>query len=132
MPIEKMLTMNKLNRSAVIVALLAGSATAIACDYPDRVDLPNGATATKEEMIEGVKAIKAWQQALVEYRVCIDDETNAQISALSDSGSSAEEQEASTLALKKKLIEKHDASVEDEQRLAAEFNEQLGLFKQRK
>lgn len=123
--------MNKLIRTAILFTLLVGSTAAVACDYPDRAQLPNGSTATKQEMIDGVKSIKAWQQALVEYRVCIDDETNSQIAALAETGASAEEQAAGAEALKKKLIEKHDASVEDEQTLAAEFNEQLGLYKQR-
>ena len=121
--------MNKMIQTAVTIALVAGSTTALACDYPDRIGLPNGATAAKQDMIDGVNAIKIWQQALVDYRLCIEEETNASIAALADSDATVEEQEVSKFLLQKKLTEKHDASVDDEQRLAAEFNEQLGLYK---
>ena len=116
-------------RTAITIALIAGSTTAIACDYPDRIGVPNGATATKQDMIDGVNAIKTWQQALVDYRLCIEEETNESIAALADSDATVEEKETSKVLLQTKLTEKHDASVDDEQRLAAEFNVQLGLYK---
>jgi len=116
-------------KSVCATILLAISSLALACDYPAAVDIPNGSTATKEEMIGGVNAFKAWQQALVEYRACIESETSEAIAALADSGASAAEQEQSKLALEKQLTQKHDASVDEEQILAADMNAQIKAYK---
>ena len=121
--------MNILFKSAVATTILAISPLALACDYPAAVDIPNGATATKDEMVSGVNAFKAWQQALAEYRECIKAETAEAIAALADSGASAEEQEQSKMALEKQLTQKHDASVDDEMTRAEDMNAQIKAYK---
>lgn len=121
--------MNTLFKSAVATTILAISPLALACDYPEAVDIPNGATATKDEMVGGVNAFKAWQQALAEYRECIKAETAEAIAALADSGASAEEQEQSKMALEKQLTQKHDASVDDEMTRAEDMNAQIKAYK---
>ena len=121
--------MNILFKSAVATTILAISPLALACDYPAAVDIPNGATATKDEMVSGVNAFKAWQQALAEYRECIKAETAEAIAALADSGASAEDQEQSKMALGKQLTQKHDASVDDEMTRAEDMNAQIKAYK---
>jgi hypothetical protein len=121
--------MKILFKSAVATTILAISPLALACDYPVAVDIPNGATATKDEMVSGVSAFKAWQQALAEYRECIKAETAEAIAALADSGASADEQEQSKTALEKQLTQKHDASVDDEMTRAEDMNTQIKAFK---
>ena len=121
--------MNTLFKSAVATTILAISPLALACDYPAAVDIPNGATATKDEMVSGVNAFKAWQQSLAEYRECIKAETAEAIAALADSGASAEEQEQSKMALEKQLTQKHDASVDDEMTRAEDMNAQIKAYK---
>ena len=50
--------MNKLTKTAIFVAMIFAAQGALACDYPQRVDVPNGATATKDDMIAGQKGVK--------------------------------------------------------------------------
>ena len=45
---------------AMALAIAAASAQA-ACDYPRKIDLPNGNDATKDEMMAGQKAIKQYR-----------------------------------------------------------------------
>ena len=45
--------MNKTIRTFVAAALLSTQPLAYACDYPTKAEIPNGATATKEDMIAG-------------------------------------------------------------------------------
>lgn len=116
-------------KAAIAVSIIGGSPLAIACDYPASIEIPNGATATKDEMVAGVNAFKEWQQALADYRECIKAETNDAIAALAESGASAEEQEQSKLALEKQLTQKHDASVDEEMTRAEDMNSQIKLFK---
>ncbi len=66
--------MNKIMKSAVSVAILLLAQSALACDYPKRVDMPNGATAGKEAMIAGQKDVKAYMAAMDEYLSCIESE----------------------------------------------------------
>ena len=51
--LDKVGRMNKLTRTAIFVAMIFAAQGALACDYPQRIDVPNGATATKDEMIAG-------------------------------------------------------------------------------
>ena len=42
------------------ISFVFGVQSALACEYPERVSIPNGTTATKEEMLEDqVKASRA-------------------------------------------------------------------------
>lgn len=127
--LERQLTMRTILKAAIAVSIIGSSPLAIACDYPTAIEIPNGATATKDEMVAGVNAFKEWQQALADYRECIKTETNDAIAALADSGASAEEQEQSKLALEKQLTQKHDASVDEEMTRAEDMNAQIKLFK---
>lgn len=127
--LERLLIMKTLFKSAVTAMVLAVSPLALACDYPVAVDIPSGASATKDEMVSGVNAFKAWQQALAEYRECIKAETTEAIAALADSDASPEEQEQSRIALEKQLTQKHDASVDDEMTRAEDMNAQIKAFK---
>ena len=45
--------MKILNKFICIIALLLPVQSLLACEYPERVIIPNGTTATKEEMLEG-------------------------------------------------------------------------------
>lgn len=127
--LERLLMMKKLLKSAVATSILAVSPLALACDYPAAVNIPNGATASKDEMVAGVNAFKTWQQALADYRECIKAETAEAIAALADSGASPEEQEQSRAALEKQLTQKHDASVDDEMTRAEDMNAQIKAYK---
>lgn len=107
------------------VALLVLSPAAIACDYPQRATIPNGDTATKDDMLAGQRSVKAYMAAMEEYLTCIEreeSETLAQMSELSE-----EDKTARSAALTKK----HNAAVEEMEIIAARFNEAVRAYKAR-
>ena len=45
-------------RIASLLSLLGAAGTGMACDYPAKVDIPSGTTATKEEMVAAYQGVK--------------------------------------------------------------------------
>ncbi len=100
-------------------ALLFSSAAGAACTYPDQVTkLPNGKTASKEEMITAQKAVKAYVQEMEQYMACLQ----ADIEALGEDAS--EEQ----LLMRDK---RHNAAIDAMDKVAGEFNLAVREFKAR-
>jgi hypothetical protein len=108
--------------ATLTLALFADAAKA-GCDYPASIDIPNGAQASKDEMIEGQRAIKGYMEAMNTYLDCIDLETRAAI----------EEGEAPEVTAERERLlgQKHNAAVEEMEKLAAEFNAQVRAYKAR-
>lgn len=67
-------------KSIISVGLLIGSLgyahlTLADCNYPRmKVDIPNGATATMEEMVAAQTSFKTYNADMDAYLVCLDDE----------------------------------------------------------
>ena len=50
------------------------------CPYPQApTKIPDGATATLQEMVDGQKAVGAYQKAINDYTACIDKELDDQL-----------------------------------------------------
>ena len=64
--------MIKISQLLIVVVLLFGAPYALACDYPTRTDVPNGSSATKDEMIQGQRNVKSYMAAMEEYLACIE------------------------------------------------------------
>lgn len=109
--------------SLAIVSLMFSSPLALACDYPQRVKIPNGATATKDEMIDGQRAVKDYMASMDEYLACIDKEEKDTLATMSEI--SDEEREVRAAA----LVKKHNAAVEEMELIAARFNEEVRAYK---
>ncbi len=110
----------------VLVGLALGSAASMAgeCTAPSLPTLPDGATATMEQMLAGQKAVKDYQASNTEYRACLDPQVAAaEVAAAGDSPS--EEAQAAL----KKLNEDYNGSVSKEEELALKFNEALKAYK---
>jgi hypothetical protein len=109
---------------ATMAALSAG-ATYADCPYPAPPDkLPDGATATLQDMLAGQKAVGEYNKAINDYVACIDK-------ALADSISSAgdklkPEQKAD---MQRVETQKHNAAIDQLQGVADRFNEQVKVFK---
>ncbi|MEO0574482.1 MAG: hypothetical protein AAF004_03400 [Pseudomonadota bacterium] len=100
--------------------LVAGGANA-ACEYPSRVDIPNGSQASKEEMMAGQKAVKSYMASMNEYLDCIEIETEAAKSADEDAAVTAERD-----AL---LAKRYNAAVDEMETLAESFNVEVREYK---
>jgi hypothetical protein len=119
--------MKNISKIICVTALIFPAQASIGCDYPSKISIPDGNTAAKEEMLEGVRAMKKWQEDLVVYRTCIEEETEAAKKAIetADPGKGLTQ----ITALERQLNLKYNASIEDEQKKAANFNEQIKIFK---
>ena len=86
------------------------------CAYPKApANIPNGSTASEPEMIEAMKAFKSYNEEVVAFGICLDEEAKT----------------ASSMA-QKTMKAKKIAAVQDElQMKAKEFNEQVRVFKSR-
>lgn len=108
-----------------LVALLAAGAAQATCIYPRAPDrVPDGKTATFEEMAAAQKAVQQFNEDINSYNSCLDMETNA----LANSGQYDEHRIAELRAMQAK---KNNAAVDEVQALADQFNEQLRIFKSR-
>jgi hypothetical protein len=118
--------MNRLTKTAASVALLFLAHGAFACDYPERTPVPDGATATKDEMIAGQRGVKTYMSAMEEYLSCIEaEEAQAMIELGSDADESVKQQRADL------FNKKYNAAVEEMNLVAEEFNIQVRAYKAR-
>jgi hypothetical protein len=91
---------------------------ALACDYPKKPELPNGSSASRDDMLTAQKAVKEYMANMETYLGCIDKEEKELIA---ESEFSDEEKTSREAALNKK----YNAAVEEMELLAARFNEQV-------
>lgn len=108
-----------------IAALILTGPLAHACDYPKRIDIPNGAAATKDEMIAGQRAVKEYMATMETYLACIEKEEKDTLAELTDI---TEEDKASRLDA---LTKKYNAAVDEMEMVAARFNEQVRAYKEK-
>jgi hypothetical protein len=107
-------------------ALAAGAAYAD-CPYPATPDkLPDGASATLQDMLAGQKAVAEYNKAVNEYVSCIDKEVDEAITKAGDK--IKPEQKAD---MQRVETQKHNAAIDQLQSVADRFNEQVKVFKAR-
>ena len=105
--------------AATVLLLSAGNVHA-ECAFPsyDEVRIPNGDTASKEEMIAAVKRVKDFQADMAAFRTCLDEELAAM-------------EEPVPL----EAVQFHDlrfnASVSTEEEIANKLNTEIRAFKAR-
>mgnify|MGYP001235534608 CR=1 FL=1 len=122
--------MQNISKVICVTALIFSSQASISCDYPPKISMPDGSIAAKEEMLEGVRAMKKWQTDLVVYRTCIEEETEAAKKAIETAD--PEKGLTQITALERQLVLKFNASVDDEAKIGANFNEQIRNFNSKK
>ncbi len=106
-------------------SLLLATSFAFACDYPEQVSIPNGNTATEQEMLEGQNGVKQYVADMEAYLDCIVAEEKSARAEIEDL-EPEEEQQRDDL-----LTKKYNAAVEEMETVAARFNAQVQAFKNR-
>jgi hypothetical protein len=107
------------------IALLATGTAGAACIYPRPPErVPDGRTASYEEMVTAQKAVQQFNEDVNAYNACLDLE----IQAHERSGQFDENRLSELRAIQAK---KNNAAVDEVQSLADRFNEQLRIFKAR-
>ena len=111
--------MNKITLTVAMFAMLAAARAHADCPVPDSaVLIPDGNTATRDEMIAAQKAIKTFDAAVKAYADCMQQEEDAKVAAGAD--------KAKTNAQYAKLT---NAQVDKLQAIADKFNIELRAFK---
>mgnify|MGYP001189256337 CR=1 FL=1 len=109
-----------------LIGLILGSTASIAddCTAPPSPTLPDGATASMEQMLAAQKAVKAFQAANTDYRACLDPlVTAAEVAAAGDSPGPDLQKTLEQLNVD------YNASVSAEEEVANGFNVALRDFK---
>jgi len=117
--------MKALYSIALIAALGTGQAYA-ACTYPSPPDkLPDGATASRDEMLAGKKKVTEFDAAISEYNNCLQKEADEAIAKLA---ADDKDRETKKKDIQNMADQKHNAAVEADEQIAARFNEQLRAY----
>jgi hypothetical protein len=117
----------RIKYALTLAGLLACGVVGAECVYPKAPsNMPDGATATEEQMVTGMKAVKEYNGQVSAYLSCLEMEMNARIEAAGPDA--PPEQVAQIKAIHTK---RHNAAVEELEAHAARFNEQVKTFKAR-
>lgn len=113
--------------SLAALLLVSGVAAHAACIYPQApTAIPNGATATKEQMLEAQGSIKQYSSAVQDtYLPCLDTELAEQVAALDPADPQRAKKEA---ALKSMQVKKHNAAIDELTALAARWSEEIKAY----
>ena len=111
------------NAIATIAATTLLTPLALACDYPTKVDIPNGGTATKEDMLQGQRAVKQYVADMEAYLECIVSEEKIARSEIDDLQPEDEQQREDM------LNKKYNAAVDEMERIAAAFNTEVQAYR---
>ena len=114
--------MNIITRSTLGAILVLVSTAAFACDYPARPFIPDGATASKEELLAAKNGVQTYLASVDEYLKCIDLEEETAVASLV-------EQTPEEKAERDKLLNrKFDAANEEKAMVGEQFNQQVRLY----
>lgn len=100
---------------AAAAALVA--VPALACEYPPMISVPEGQTATMDEMLAAQSDVKGYMAAMEEYLACLNSELEA----------GGEDAPDTFQAL---MVQRHNGAVAEMESVAAAFNDQLSAFRE--
>lgn len=114
--------MNKMITTAIGSLLLFAAPLSFACDYPERPSIPDGSTASKEELIAAKDAVGAFLAGVDEYLICIE-------SAETEAVASLESPDPEELKRRDEMLSsKFDAANEEKALVGEQFNQQVRAY----
>ena len=117
--------MTKITKLTLSSILLFITPFAVACDYPDRPQIPDGATASKDDLLAAKASIQSYMEAVDEYLTCVETEEQAAAAEL-ENPSSEELQRRDAM-----LTKKFDAANEEKALVGEQFNQQIRAYNER-
>lgn len=124
--------MKTLSTILLLVGLAGGRAFAT-CTYPTPPDhIPDGNTATLQEMLAGQKLMTAYNSQIKAYTDCLRLEHDQTLAAENPSKMTADQKKdyaKQKAELDNVLIQKNDAAVDAVTALTNRFNEQVRIYK---
>lgn len=111
--------------AAVVAAAFVAGPVYAACSYPKGPDrIPDGNTATMDEMLAAKKQVDQYNKDMDGYLSCIKLEYDSTVAK--DAATLTEDQKGE---LEKRQVQKHNAAVDELEATAARFNEQVKVYK---
>ena len=115
---------------------LCGAAAHAACTYPRAPEtIPDGETATQEQMVAAKKVFAQYNNDMTAYLNCIKLERDEGLASMEKEMSSTQEEKKTFEARKeeyeRKQVQKHNAAVDEVTAVVERFNEQVRLFKKK-
>jgi hypothetical protein len=107
---------------AISSLLLIAAPITFACDYPERPKIPDGNTASKEELLAAKEAVNAYLAGVDEYLTCIEDAEKLAVAEL-DNPDPDDLQRRDEM-----LSKKFDAANDEKALLGEEFNQQVRAY----
>jgi hypothetical protein len=114
---------------SLAIATLAVAAPALAdCSYPKSPDkIPDGSKASKEEMIAEMKLMRAYNDLVKQYTVCLQGEHDAAVAKI-DPSLTQDKKDARKADLDKVLMDKNDSAVDEATAATGRFNDQIKAY----
>lgn len=114
--------MNRIIKTAIGCLLLIAAPLSFACDYPERPSIPDGSTASKEELLAAKDAVGAFLAGVDEYLTCIENAEKEAVAAL-------ENPDPEDLKRRDEMINsKFDAANEEKALVGEQFNQQVRAY----
>lgn len=114
--------MNSITKISLACLLLITAPLAIACDYPERPSIPDGATASKEELLAAKDAVGVYLSGVDDYLTCIENDEKAAVASI-------ENPDQDDLKRRDELIgKKFDAANDEKALVGEEFNQQVRAY----
>ena len=98
------------------------------CSTPASPTLPKGAESTMEQMLEGQKAVKAFQAANIEYMCCREEEFMA--AEARSKGGDDEKARAAAHSEYNEAIAAYTEAVSEEETVAGQFTTEIRAYKE--
>jgi len=116
--------MKALMAIAILASLFATPVLAD-CPYPSGPKkIPDGSTATLDEMLEMKKAVKQYDDDTSAYLSCLQKEHDAALTALGDKATDKQKADLDRIQ-----SDRHNAAITQLQGVADKFNEQVRVYK---
>ena len=117
--------MKKTIACATLLACLAAGSAGATCIYPRAPEhIPDGKTATYDEMVTAQQAVKLFDTDVTAYNACLDME-------MASYEQSGQFDATRLLELRDIQAKKNNAAVDEVQSVVDQFNEQLRVFSAR-
>jgi hypothetical protein len=117
--------MRRITTTATALFLFVSANAALAdCSKPDMPTLPDGASASMEEMVAGQKAVKAFMADSGAYLECLDKKA-------ADFKAPADETEEAKAARETAHVNTYNTAVDEQEKIANGFNAAIKAFKAR-
>lgn len=118
-------SMTRMIKISAATILFFATSIAFACDYPERPSIPDGSTASKEDLLAAKDTVQGFIAKVDEYLTCI--ETAEKEAAAQLDNPSTEE-----LARRDDMLnKKFDAANEEKVLLGEQFNQQIRAYNEK-